>query len=106
MAKTGKVEVVLAVELLRQPDATLWHRPAPQGGIFCGASSGALERRLIPLEDWPPTDGELCPRCEELYQADYQRRLGKIYRLALTAAERSAGAGESAEAANAGTPHG
>ena len=92
MTTTGKVQIVLAVELQRQQDAAV--------SALASAARRRLMRRLQrgacgvtsdSVEDWPPTDCEFCPRCEELYQADYQRRLGKIYRLAVAAAERSAG---------------
>lgn len=106
MAKTQSIKIVWVIEILRQQDGTVWHRPAPLGGVFCGTLIGTPECRRFPVEDWPPADGELCQQCEQLYEADCQRRLGQVYRMLLGLAERTAGAGEAAEAVDAGTPAG
>ncbi len=69
-------------------DASVWHRLTSLGMAFCGAGFRNREHLRIADDFCTPPDGELCPRCAELFEQERRRVMGEVYSLIIDLARR------------------
>ena len=85
--RSPEIKVVWVTHFLREQSTSIWHRPGLGHKSLCGTRIIDQEEIRVEAADLP-SDSECCALCQELFDQEVRRRLGRAYAILYEAAAR------------------